>query len=575
MGDLRLSRKLTMLALFGLAVGLLAFAGTIGGEATYEGSSRCGDCHDDVLGDWEATMHGIDFTNWDYHGELTNKYTLGGGNTTTGMTGYCTECHTTGYGETDIGGFDPALPWNDTYNAGDDGENLHLLRIGCENCHGPGSDHVSSKDAADIDRSLYSYSTSCGNDGRGCHGDGRQWGNDTLKGYGASDHLMNEAPAYAQRASCSVCRSTQGFISHLDGEDWEEVPEDVDVIWRVTCMACHDPHPEEGEENHFQLRMEPEDLCEECHMTTSSFGTETVHHPQAQFRNAELVYTTEPVIWMKDIECVNCHMFQSGRGTPNDEFKMGHSFDPHMEACMECHSMYETPEDARAAVDHIQHAFHEAIEPAMVALGAEQDDGTYTGIKALKRWAQGNESVAGELWTDELELAYSEAHWDLTFVEHDASGGFHNPTMAMGMVRGSMERIDMINEAMAVGGVSGKLTWTKSGDAIEGAKLKDCNDVTVATTDAEGAYFFWAPSEDLAYNIYDVDGKLIGASMIGANAQANVTMDIGLEKATGGTVDTNGDDDDFAFNTLSYVFIGIIVLLIVILVAVSMMGKKE
>lgn len=558
------------LALVGLVavLALLAFFGTTGG-ATYEGSSRCADCHEDMLENWEGTMHGIDFSEWIYHDEPTNKYTYGGGNTTTGMTGSCAECHVVAYGEDS--GFDPALPWNDTFNAGDDGENLHLLRIGCENCHGPGSDHTSSKDAADINKGMSAYSDSCGNDERGCHGDGRQWGNDTLSGYSTSDHYLNEAPAYAQRASCAMCRATQGFIAAVEGEPWEEeIPEDVDVIWRVTCFACHDPHPEEDEHNSFQLRMEPEDLCEECHRTTSSFGTEEVHHPQAEFRAADPVYTAEQSFWMKELECVECHMFQSGRGTPNEEFKMSHSFEPHMEACMECHSMYETPEDARAAVDHIQHTFHEAIEPVMVRLGVEEDDGTRTGTKALKDWAVGNESTAGELWTDALELAYSEAHWDLTFAEHDASGSFHNPTLGMDIIDGSFQRILMIEDAMAIGGVAGAVTWTKSGDVIEGAAIKNAAGDTCATTDAEGEYFFWASTTNQAYTVIH-DGALIGSVMIEATAQQNVTKDINFEKQT---VD-DGEEDDAAMTTVAWVLLGIVIVLVLLLVVMAMKGGNE
>ena len=573
MGDTKPVRKRMLpLALIGLVavLALLAFIGTTGG-ATYEGSSRCADCHEDMLEDWEGTMHGIDFSVWDYHDEPTNKYTYGGGNETTGMTGSCAECHVVAYGEES--GFDPALAWNDTLNAGDDGENLHLLRIGCENCHGPGSDHTSSKDAADIDKSIYSYSDSCGNDERGCHGDGRQWGNDTLSGYSTSDHYVNEAPAYAQRASCALCRATQGFIAgQVDGEPWEELPEDVDIIWRVTCFACHDPHPD-GEHMSYQLRMEPEDLCEACHRTTSTFGTEEVHHPQAEFRAADPVYTAEQSFWMKDLECVECHMFQSGRGTANEDFKMGHSFEPHMEACMDCHSMYETPEDARAAVDHIQHRFHEAIEPVMVRLGVDPDDGPRTGTKALKDWAVGNESTPGELWTDALELAYSEAHWDLTFAEHDASGSFHNPTLGMDMVAGSLERIEMIEAAMDVGGVDGAVTWTKSDKAIEGAMIKNAAGDTMATTDAEGKYFFWARAQSLAYNIFDVDDNLIGTSMIEATAQQNVTKDIALEKQT--VEDDNGGEETEGMTTIAWVLLGVVIVLILLLVVMAMKGGSE
>jgi len=569
------------LALVGLVavLALLAFMGTTGG-ATYEGSEKCGVCHEGMLEDWEGTMHGIDFSAWDYNDEPTNKYTYGGGNTTTGMVGSCAECHVVGYDDVANGGFDPSLPWNDTYNAGDtEGENLHLLRIGCENCHGPGSDHTSSKSPDDIRTDIYTFSDTCGNDELGCHGDGRQWGNDTLNGYATSDHYLNEAPSYAQSASCALCRATQGFIDgQVNGEPWEELPEDVDIIWRVTCFACHDPHPAEDEHMSFQLRMEPEDLCVACHRTTSSFGTEEVHHPQKQYREADPVYTAEPSIWMEDVECVECHMYGSGRGTPNEEFKMGHSWVPHMEACMECHSMYETPEDARAAVDHIQHRFHEAIEPAMVRLGAEADDGSLTGIKGLKAWAVGNESAAGDLWTDALELAYSEAHWDLTFAEHDASGSFHNPQLGMDMVAGSLERIEMIEEAMFIGGVSGAVNWIKKevkGDAIVGTKIFNNAGDLVATTDAEGNYFFWASAIPQTYIVTDDADVLIGKTIIGATAQQNMTKDLTFVKQTGGDDGNGEEEDDEAMTTISWALLGVVIVLVLLLVVMAMKGGSE
>jgi len=562
-----MSRRLTLLILigFGVILGLLAIAGTMAGQATYEGSDKCANCHDDMVELWENTMHGTDFTDWDYHGTPhTNKYTLSGGNDTTGMTGSCAPCHVVGYGLTDIGGFDPSLPWNDSYNAGTDGTKTHLLRIGCENCHGPGSDHTSSKDAADINKGEMAFATSCAGpnpeDGAECHAGYRQYGNETIPGFGESAHWVNEAPDSAKtRVSCAQCRATQGFIARIEGDPWEELPEDEDTIWKVTCMACHDPHPEEGQENEFQLRLPADEICEACHYSTSSFGAEEVHHPNKELRDGTPGYGAPQMTWMEDVSCPECHMYSERR------VSQGHLFMPNPKACMECHSMYETPEEVTAFIEEEQEEVSEALEPAIAALGVENEDGTRTGIKGIKDWAEAN-----DLWTDALETAYSEAHWDLTMIEADGSMGFHNPEWCLALIAASVDRINMIEDEMDVGGVSGTLEW-KGGNAIEGAMIKDSMGTTVATTDADGAFFFYAPADAMTYTIYNDKSELIGATTIGATALTNVTLAaVTLEKQT--TEDDDGDGG--GLDSLSYVFIGIIILLVIILVVVAMMGKK-
>ncbi|MCK4971115.1 MAG: hypothetical protein KAS77_11320, partial [Thermoplasmata archaeon] len=149
-------------------------------------------------------------------------------------------------------------------------------------------------------------------------------------------------------------------------------------------------------------------------------------------------------------------------------------------------------------------------------------------------------------------------------------GSFHNPTLGMDIVAGSLERIEMIEAAMDVGGVDGAVTWTKSGDAIEGAMIKNAAGDTMATTDAEGKYFFWARAQSLAYNIFDVDGNLIGTSMIEATAQQNVTKDIALEKQT---VD-DGEDTE-GMTTIAWVLLGVVIVLILLLVVMAMKGGSE
>ncbi len=94
----------------------------------------------------------------------------------------------------------------------------------------------------------------------------------------------------------------------------------------------------------------------------------------------------------------------------------------------------------------------------------------------------------------------------------------------------------------------------------------------MATTDVEGAYFFWAPADDVCYNIFDVDGKLIGAKVMGADAQANVTKDISLVKQS---TDGGEEEEDAAMTTISWVLLGVVIVLVLLLVVMAMKGGSE
>ena len=194
-------------------------------NATYTGTETCTStpCHNDQFDGWNDTFHGIDFTVWDYHGSPTNKYTYAGGG--------CVSCHVIGYNQTSIGGYDPAYAWNST-------ENEDLLGIGCEDCHGPGTEHLSSYQASDIDQVIDPLAESCGGTvDAECHAGARQYGNETIDGWSASAHSTGVA-SYAQRLDCSHCMSTEGFIATAEGNPLTSLPDDV--TWKQTCGACHE-----------------------------------------------------------------------------------------------------------------------------------------------------------------------------------------------------------------------------------------------------------------------------------------------------------------------------------------------
>ncbi len=85
--------------------------------ATYVGRAVCATCHGHIDNEYSDQNHGLDFRT--AHGDQIEGY--GGG---------CAPCHTTGMGE--FSGF--VL----------DGSTPHLEGIGCESCHGPGSEHAAS-----------------------------------------------------------------------------------------------------------------------------------------------------------------------------------------------------------------------------------------------------------------------------------------------------------------------------------------------------------------------------------------------------------------------------------------------
>ena len=89
------------------------FLGVNRGTATYAGSEQCADCHQDAFTLWGTTAHRSAFQTLSEAQSAFNPR--------------CLRCHTQGMGHP--GGFDGAP---------------RLRDVGCESCHGPGSDHLAN-----------------------------------------------------------------------------------------------------------------------------------------------------------------------------------------------------------------------------------------------------------------------------------------------------------------------------------------------------------------------------------------------------------------------------------------------
>jgi hypothetical protein len=95
----------------------------------------------------------------------------------------------------------------------------------------------------------------------------------------------------------------------------------------------------------------------------------------------------------------------------------------------------------------------------------------------------------------------------------------------------------------------------------------------VATTDDEGAYFFWAPTAAGVYTITDAEGGLLGTATIDGAAMTNKTIAASVFEKPKKDTNGNGEEDgDFAFNTLAIILV-VVVLILVVLMVMMMMKK--
>ena len=213
-----------------------------------------------------------------------------------------------------------------------------------------------------------------------------------------------------------VCNSTDGAILNLEEEEVydinEEAAEDLEVSeWRISCVACHDPHSND-------LRVEDTTLlCSNCHNTEGYLPdgqTPMVRHSQWEMVSAsEYVDGTHPSV----IGCVDCHM--AGISSP-EMVVTGHGFDFDVETlsdanstngCYACHldTLDSIVQDIQVPVNE---RLEEANELQMVA-------------------ATSLESLNGTAAYDAQMMNYTNGLYYLNYVNNDGSHGVHNPLMTM------------------------------------------------------------------------------------------------------------------------------------------------
>ena len=185
--------------------------------------------------------------------------------------------------------------------------NIHTKKVaewnvGCERCHGPGSEHVAHATRGNIlnpSRMDYVAATdTCIQ----CHSQGRPLQNpiegqyyDWPVGYNAGLHLANfwqlEDHTLGQQSFTHFADGT-AHKNRMQGNDYVQ-----SVMYRrgVSCFDCHDVH---GTTNYAQLRKPVDKLCLDCHETGSRNGP----------RTPTLEAHTHHKPGSPGSQCVACHM---------------------------------------------------------------------------------------------------------------------------------------------------------------------------------------------------------------------------------------------------------------------------
>ncbi|MFQ6092145.1 MAG: ethylbenzene dehydrogenase-related protein, partial [bacterium] len=175
----------------------------------------------------------------------------------------CAGCHTTGY--TPSGVNTPAGTFNE-------------MGVGCETCHGPGSDHTDSMDPADIvnpeELAFDRANEVCGQ----CHYRGSSsagyygfaW-NETddsrfLPGEVLADHITESPGLWPDGMT-----STKHHQQWLDWKNSEHSRHDVG------CISCHDPHAETEYGHQLKLDNDDNSLCTSCHGDLADPAAATAH----------------------------------------------------------------------------------------------------------------------------------------------------------------------------------------------------------------------------------------------------------------------------------------------------------
>jgi predicted CXXCH cytochrome family protein len=174
--------------------------------------------------------------------------------------------------------------------------------VGCERCHGPGSEHVAHPSRTNILNPAQLDSVAATDTCVQCHSQGQPLSSpiegkyyDWPVGYNVGLKLAD----FWRLEDCTLGQTTFYYFpdctahkNRMQGNDFAQ-----SVMYRrgITCASCHDMH---GTANYAQLREPAERICLDCHGPTSPNGP----------REATIEAHTHHKEGSTGSQCVACHM---------------------------------------------------------------------------------------------------------------------------------------------------------------------------------------------------------------------------------------------------------------------------
>jgi len=212
--------------------------------------------------------------------------------------------------------------------------------VGCERCHGPGSEHNAHPTRANIlnpaNMNYVQASDTCIQ----CHSQGRplaspiegkyyDWPVGYQPGSNLSDYWQLEDHKLGEATFTHFPDGT-AHKNRMQGNDFVQ-----SVMYRrgVTCFSCHDVH---GTENYAQLRKPGDQICLDCHSPLSLNGPRTAtleehtHHKKGSTGSSCIAcHMPKIATTLADVK-VRAHTFAFITSDMTDKYKIPNP-------CTECH----------------------------------------------------------------------------------------------------------------------------------------------------------------------------------------------------------------------------------------------
>ncbi len=342
--------------------------------------------------------------------------------------------------------------------------------IGCENCHGPGSEHGMGGDKAKIQISL--NSGTCGQ----CHD--KPWRYNRYAQWENSLHsLAVWSSSFAQGApsqnnnlnNCIRCHDGQGFVNFTKGKTTNTTGWTEARHTKLGCPTCHDPHsghlrkaPTVADTlaNGFKYTVGGKGMsCMNCHKARRNAKSFAVTSVSSAFWGPHYGVESDVLLGQNAAEfgipfisgnhknavidgCVQCHMVATvDTGNVNRDKVGQHSFRllneatgyEHVESCKDCHGAnIKSFKDFIAAADFDGNGLIEDIQSEVKGL-----------LKKLKQALPpvGIDSVDWRLVRDYKgadSLNMRRAYYNYKIMVDDNSFGMHNAKFSIDVLRKSV-----------------------------------------------------------------------------------------------------------------------------------------